>query len=141
MKKEYYTKQFIKLIKFLIAGLPAFIIAVPLNYLLVKKLNFYQPIAYAIVLIIQVTINFFMCRWIVFKERKKTSLWLQFIQFFSGIGLFRLLDWGIYVFAVEVLDIYFIAVQLFNICFFAIVKFKFSQIIMEHKAARQLGKL
>lgn len=125
------TKTGLKLGGFLAAGLPAFILAVPLNWLLVERLGWYKAFAYALVLVFQVTMNFFMCRWFVFTDRKETALGTQFIQFLSGILLFRLADWGLYFLLVSVLGFYFLAVQVTNIFIFAVLKFKFSQKVME----------
>jgi putative flippase GtrA len=124
-------KRGIKLGGFLAAGLPSFILAIPLNWFLVKGALWSEAGAYALVLVFQVVLNFFMCRWFVFTDRKATPLWIQFGQFMSGILFFRLADWALYTFLVSVLDWYFIAVQVGNIFIFALLKFKFSQKVME----------
>lgn len=120
-----------KLFAFLSVGLPSFLIALPLNVFLVESLDWYEPIAYALILVFQVTMNFFMCRLFVFKERNNKSLLLQFWQFVCGILLLRLGDWTIYSFLVRVCGFYYLGVQLANIALFALIKFKFSQKVME----------
>lgn len=116
---------------FLAAGLPSFILAVPLNWFLVDKLLWNTSVAYALVLVFQVTVNFFMCRWFVFKDRKETGLWIQFSQFVTGILLFRLADWGLYTVLVKYIGLYYLAVQVANVFIFAFLKFRFSQKVME----------
>ena len=113
------------------AGLPSFAIAVPLNWFLVEQLSWNKALAYALVLVFQVTLNFFMCRWFVFKNKKDTPVLMQFGQFMSGILFFRLADWALYIVLVNMLNLYFLAVQVANIFIFAILKFKYSQRIME----------
>ena len=116
---------------FLAAGLPSFIIAVPLNWFLVERLFWHESGAYALVLVFQVSVNFFMCRWFVFRNRKETAIWIQFYQFVAGILIFRLADWALYTILVRFAGLYFIGVQIANIFIFAILKFKFSQKVME----------
>ena len=120
-------QRFTKLIKFLAAGLPSFIIAVPLNKLLVDWAHWPVAVAYAIVLIIQVTVNFFMCRFFVFEKKSATSLFREFTVFFSGIALFRLADWLVYLLLVKVFGLYYLAVQLGNVILFSVLKFLFSE--------------
>ena len=124
-------KTGLKLGGFLAAGLPSFALAVPLNWVLVERFLWHKAGAYALVLCIQVTLNFFMCRWFVFKDRYDSSLWIQYSQFVSGILFFRLADWALYMFLVSVMDFYFLAVQLANVIIFSILKFKLSQKVME----------
>ncbi len=117
--------------RFLAAGLPSFIIAVPLNWLLVEHFHWHESGAYALVLVFQVSVNFFMCRWFVFKNRKSTALWVQFYQFAAGILLFRLADWALYSVLVRFAGLYYLGVQIANIFIFVVLKFKFSKKIME----------
>jgi len=124
-------KSGLKLGGFLAAGLPSFALAVPLNWVLVEKLRWFEPVAYALVLLFQVTVNFFMCRWFVFVDRNEKHILLQFGQFVSGILLFRVADWALYSVLVKVFDFYFLAVQVANIFIFVILKFRVSQKIME----------
>lgn len=130
--KKYAKINFLrKLINFLIAGLPSFFIALPINYVLVTYFNFAKPLAYIIVLLIQVVINFFMLRRFVFKKHSTEKIYLQFIKFFSGISFFRLLDWGLYSLVVSFTSINFIFVQIANVAIFSVLKFLFSKKILE----------
>lgn len=120
-----------KLSKFLVAGLPAILIAIPLNYFLVTHLNWEKSIAYGLVIIGQITLNFFMCRWFVFENRSDRSVFNQFKYFFSGILFFRCLDWGLYTVLVTFFGFYYLAIQLLNVALFAYLKYKFSQRVIE----------
>lgn len=121
-----------KLIKFLLSGVPAFLVAVPLNILLVEKLHLYKPIAYALVLSVQITINFLLIRFFVFCTSKTSRSWLE--QFW-GIGFgslsFRILEWAIYTLAVQVFGIYYVIVQCANVLIFLIPKFLYVRWVME----------
>jgi putative flippase GtrA len=116
---------------FLAAGAPSFALAIPLNWLLVTRFHWNKAGAYAVVLTMQVTLNFFMCRWFVFKDRKPTPLWTQLVQFLSGIMLFRAADWALYTLLVSVFGLYFLAVQIANIVIFAVLKFEYARRVME----------
>ena len=120
-----------KLGGFLAAGLPSFVLAIALNWVLVKHAMWHEIFAYAVVLLFQVVLNFLMCRWLVFTDRKETPMWMQFGQFMSGILFFRLADWALYSFLVSVCGFYFLAIQVANIFVFAVLKFRFSQKVME----------
>jgi len=79
----------------------------------------------------QVTLNFFMCRWFVFKPPPGNGLWRPFARFFVGIALFRLADWAFYTLLVSGFGLHYLAVQIFNVFLFAILKFRFSKSVME----------
>ena len=123
----------VKFFLFLLVGLPAFIVAVPFNYVLVEYINLYKPAAYVIVLLFQVTVNFFMLRWFVFTSSRDHPILKQYFLFLGGIGLVRLLDWACYSLFVEVFGFYYIGVQLANVVIFSVVKFLFSKTVMEKK--------
>ena len=120
-----------KLGGFLAAGVPSFVLAIALNWFLVKQVMWHEIPAYAVVLTFQVILNFFMCRWFIFTDRKSTPMWIQFFQFVSGILIFRLMDCALYSFLVSVCGFYFLAVQAANVLVFAVLKFKYSQKVME----------
>jgi len=120
-----------KLFLFLVAGLPGILVAIPLNYAAVTLLGLPPALVYAGVLFIQVSINFLCCRWFVFKPNPAVSLWVQYGKFISGILLFRVFDWGLYVFLVQVVGWPYLAVQIFNVILFAMLKFRYTQSVME----------
>ena len=130
-KRHPGSGVYVKFIKFLLAGLPSFLIAIPVNYFLVEYAHFPKGICYALVLFCQVTINFFVCRIWVFDRTQHMNIGLQFLLFLSNILVFRVLDWGLYYILVTWFDLYYIGVQLGNILFFSFFKFFFSKKIME----------
>lgn len=133
-----YQKYFgVKLIKFLLAGLPSFLVAVPVNWLLVDQLNMNKGLSYALVLYMQVTINFFVCRYWVFDAASNKSLLFQYLQFLGGIFFFRLADWGVYYVLVSLCGFFYLGVQAFNIVIFAFLKFHFSKHVIERKTKNE----
>lgn len=125
----------IKILRFLIAGLPAFGVAFVLNYLLVKKLEMGTASAYALVLVVQIVINFFACRYFVFDVCPRQNLWKSFLVFFNGIVIFRIFDWAVYTLLTGWFGIPFWAAQLFNVVLFAVLKFEFTRRIFERKTS------
>lgn len=120
-----------KLVRFLLAGLPAFLVAVPLNIYLVDELGWHKWIAYAHVLVLQVTINFFASILFVFNRNKGRTLSVQFAEFFVIVGSVRLLDWAVYVGWTGLLGMHYVAAQLVNVILFALVKFVLVQRAIE----------
>jgi putative flippase GtrA len=120
-----------KLLKFLAVGIPAFLIAVPLNWFLVETLGWPKPLAYALVLVVQVTINFFACIFFVFKRDESRSLFSQFILFMSGILAARVLDWGLYTLLVNTTPFHYLVIQLTNVILFSLAKFAFAKRAIE----------
>ena len=119
--------------KFIIAGLPTYTIALLFNYLLVNKLHWPITIAYALVLMVQVSINYFISKRFVFQYKEKTSWLVQYLQFMSGILVFRFFDWLLYSILTQLLPINFILIQLFNIAIFSLLKYRFAKRIIEGK--------
>lgn len=132
-------RRFWTMFKFMAAGLPAFILAVPLNYLLVEWGHWGKGYAYALVMAAQVTVNFFMCRAFVFQRRAEASLGAQFGAFFFGIMAFRLADWLVYYALVHWAGWYYLIVQFFNVAVFAALKFIYSERIF-HARERAADK-
>ena len=121
----------LKLLRFLAIGIPAFIIAVPLNWYLVDYLFWSKHYAYALVLIVQVTINFFACVLFVFERDKSKNLFSQFLLFMSGILAVRMLDWALYSLLVRVTPVHYLVIQLANVFMFSLLKFGFARKIIE----------
>ncbi len=126
-------KTLIQFIKFLLSGLPAFLFAIPLNYILVEYASLYKPLAYILVLLIQVTINFFILRRFVFRTSRADPILKQYFVFLGGIGVVRLMDLLVYSFFVEAFGFYYLLVQLANVIIFSVVKFLFSMYVLEKK--------
>lgn len=122
-----------KLLRFFVAGGPTFAGAVLLNFALVHWLGSGKALAYAIVLIMQTTANFFVCRVFVFEAKPAASLWKNFALFFNGIVLFRLADWMVYVLLTKYFGLPFIGAQLCNVVLFGLLKFEFARRVFERE--------
>jgi putative flippase GtrA len=126
----------IKLLRFLAVGIPAFLIAIPLNYFLVEKLFWPKSAAYALVLVVQVTINFFACIFFVFKRDESKSIKSQFAIFMTGILAARMLDWALYSILVKTTPIHYLVIQFTNVILFSLAKFTFARRTIEGKEIR-----
>ncbi len=122
-----------KFLSFISLGLPAFALAIPLNWFLVEFCAFPKPFAYAVVLTIQVAANFFMCRWFIFSAGNLKSMGRQFVEFFSGIMGYRIVDWGLYSLIVHFFPGFYLGIQIFNVLLFSVLKYRFSRSIIEGK--------
>ena len=120
-----------KLFLFLIVGLPGFLVAVALNIIFVEYLALSKWIAYAIVLFIQVTINFFALIAFVFNRDRTKSLGRLYLVFLSGISVARLLDWSVYFVLTGFWGLNYVVVQVFNVVLFSVLKFIFSRQALE----------
>jgi putative flippase GtrA len=120
------VERAVRLLKFLAAGLPSFMLALPANYWLVDRLGLAKPLAYAIVLLGQLTLNFLLNRTFVF-EKRGGSLLREFGPFVVGILGFRVADWLVFVVLVDICGLYYLAVQLGNILVFSVPKFVFAE--------------
>ena len=128
---EKSKKLVIQLLSFGLAGLPSFLIAIPLNWLLVEYMFMQKPVAYMITLFFQVTANFIMLRIFVIRERTDERVLKTYFRFLYGIAFFRLLDWGLYTLLVKYTEIYYLVVQIGNVVIFSLAKFFYSKKIME----------
>ena len=126
-----------KLLGFLAAGLPGFALAVPLNYLLSARLGMPKPAAYGLVLWLQVTVNFFLCRRFVFRPTVPASALRQYGQFLGGVALFRFIDWAVYSLIVAYTPIPFVVAQVLNAITFSLLKFRYVKSVFERRAAQQ----
>jgi putative flippase GtrA len=120
-----------KLFRFLVAGLPGYVLAVLVNYLLVHFLRWPKPGAYLLVLLLQVTLNFVIARRFVFAVPAGSSVSRQYFSFMGGVVVFRGLDWALYTCMVEFLGVHFILAQLGNVALFSVLRFRYAQAIME----------
>jgi putative flippase GtrA len=125
---------FFKLLKFLAVGIPAFLISIPLNYVLVDRLTWPKPPAYALVLTVQVIINFFACIYFVFKRDVSKSLAFHFTRFMTAILTARALDWALYSLLVSVVPLHYIVIQIFNASLFSILKFALARRAIEGRS-------
>jgi len=120
-----------KYYKFLFAGLPSFLIAIPLNFFLVEVVQINYSLAYIVVLVLQVTINFFAVTYFVFKDHNSTPLVVKFYKFFSAIMFVRFVDWLVYTLLVVYFGLYYLLIQVLNVIFFSFFKYKFSKKVIE----------
>jgi putative flippase GtrA len=119
------------LFRFLLAGGPAFAVAIPLNYALVHWAGLGKTPAYAIVLALQTTVNFLICRAFVFETKPEAKIGKDFLIFLHGNVLFRLADWLVYILLTKYAGLPYLAVQLFNVALFAFLKFEFARRVFE----------
>lgn len=126
-----WSETVVKLLRFLLAGLPGFVVAVGLNLFLLHVLVWPGPIAYAAALLVQVTLNFLLCIHYAFDRNTDKSIAKQFSAFLSGILLARVFDWALYVALTELLRIPYLAAQLFNAIVFSVAKFAFVRRVIE----------
>lgn len=127
------------LLLFLLTGLPAFGIAIALNIALVELTPIPTAAVYALVLVVQVTINFYMARRFVFDpSANRASLLSQYLTFLTGVAVVRVADWVAYVLMVSV-GVFFVAAQLINVVVFSIVRFAFARRVIEGPAGAGSG--
>ena len=120
-----------KFTAFLLAGLPSFAIAIPLNWMLVEYVHLAKPLAYALVMIFQISMNFFTSRWLVFDSSPGKTFPRQFAEFFSGIAVFSLADWAFYSFLIQFAPHLYVLIQVINVVLFSFLKFLFCRKIFE----------
>jgi putative flippase GtrA len=118
------------------AGIPAFAAALLTNLFLVDKLHWPKPVAYMLVLCLQMTINFFICRVLVFEPVADAPIFRQYTHFMSGNGAIRFIEWLFYTILVEGFRVHYLTVQIVSIVVFASVKFKFAESLFEPKTKR-----
>lgn len=114
---------------FLAAGIPGFGLALALNWFLVKRADWPLPGAYALTLLIQVSVNFLFCRYLVFERREHVKLVPSYFKFITGILGFRLLDWGAYSLLTAHTAIPFLLAQVLVMLVFVFLKFEYSRSI------------
>lgn len=128
---------FWKLIRFLAYGIPGLAVAFAVNWTLVALLHTPRPIAYAITLVVQLTVNFFACRWFVFETDPSKGVWPQYVEFVSGMAVFRAIDWLVYTALVEFAGVPYLAAQLANTVLFSILRLKFLERLFGRGAAQK----
>ena len=117
----------LNLIRFQAAGVPAFALAIPLNWALVERGGLAHAPAYLVVLVFQVAFNYVMCRRFVFPAAGDRGFFAEFFPFVSGVMVIRVLDWLTYQLWVGPLGVYYLVAQVMNVPLFAIVKFLFAE--------------
>jgi len=122
IREKLTFKNITAYIKYMSGGIPAFLMAIALNWLLVDKLHIHVLLAYVFVLTFQIMVNFLICHYLVFNKKSKPTLKLLgefsfYVLFFQG------LTWITYAIMVKWLSIYYILAQLINIGVLSIFKF------------------
>ena len=126
MKKNYP-----KFVLFILAGFPAFVVAIPFNIFLVTEIGMKKWLAYFFVLLLQVTINFFFLVLFVFNRNKNISIIKQLFKFLFVIIAFRACDLLFYVIWINFFYINYIIAQLINVILFSTLKFFSTKKIIE----------
>ena len=129
-EKIKINKGIKKYIQFLIAGIPSASLAIPLNILLVEVGKINKPFSYAIVIFLQILLNFCFINKYVFKNKKNKIIILSFLKFFFGILIFRILYWYIYIQLLSLFPNIYIIIQVVNIAIFSIIKFKYTKFLL-----------
>ena len=109
--------------RFLAAGLPSALLALPLNLALVELARWPKPGAYAAVLVFQVCLNYVLCRHFVFPRSVGGSEISAFSGFALVVGSFRLLDWAVYAYLVNRIEFWYGWLQILNLAAFSVMKY------------------
>lgn len=127
-----FRSQLTLFLRFMLSGLPSFLLAIPLNYFLVQGLGFHKLIAYPLVLLFQVSLNYVILKGYAFRGRGGSAK--KFGMFGGGIVLFRILDFGLYSLFVQVLGVYYLLAQIINVGVFSVAKFIYTKYVFEGKS-------
>lgn len=133
-----------RIVRFLVWGLPAFVVSLLLNTLLTTTLGWPKPVSYLVALYVQLSINYFVCRRIVFDSDPDAPMLRQYAQFMAGVAFFRLLDWGLYSLLVAFIPfftVYYQAAQILNVILFSVLRFRFSESLFEKKKFEKKNEL
>jgi putative flippase GtrA len=133
-------QQASRFVRFALAGIPAFAVAVGLNWILVSRLHWPKSPAYAAVLATQVMVNFAGLRCVVFDRTKARPAWQQMLGFAASVSLFRLLDWVLYSALVAIWPQRYAAIQLGNALVFVAPKFIFSLWVFEKQRGNEAAQ-
>ena len=125
--KKIKNKEVKNFIKFLLAGLPSALLAIPLNIVLVEIGEVNKTISYGLVIFLQILLNFIFINNYVFKYNNRFT---SFIKFFFGIIIFRAFDLIIYSQMITLFPKLYILIQLSNVAIFSMIKFKYSKFIL-----------
>ncbi|RME67852.1 MAG: hypothetical protein D6781_12310 [Verrucomicrobia bacterium] len=124
-----FTPALRKFLEFMLIGIPAFALAVPLNWFFVEHLTFPKALSYALVQVLQMTMNFVLARRFVFNITDSRSFIRQYFSFMAGNATIRFFDWLLYSLIVSIRPDVYLFVQLTNVFIFSIVKFLFARFI------------
>ena len=111
-------------VRFLVFGLPLAAICFASNAFFVQVLNLYKPLAYALVLLIQVTLGYTLNRIFVFYDVVGDSPQLIMMSLYVTANLsLRITDWAVYSLQVEFWGVPYLLAQLINMVAFLLIKY------------------
>ena len=116
-------RQTVTFLRFGLSGLPGFALAIAANVLLIEVFHWPKPVAYLLVIWLQMTMGFVMCRYLVFPEASHHSLVNAYLQFALSMGLIRIADWSLYTSLVEFAKIPYVIAQISTTLIFIGIKF------------------
>ena len=126
--KKIKNKEINYFMKFLLAGLPSALLAIPMNIFFVEIGKINKTFSYGIVILLQIIVNFIFIRNYVFNYKK--NRFTSFTKFFFGILIFRFMDLIIYSQLINLFPKFYIFIQLTNIVIFSVIKFKYTKYIL-----------
>jgi putative flippase GtrA len=93
LAKRFIQSDFLKFVGY---GPLSYLLAVGITTLLTQVLHFDRKLAYGIAQIVVLGANFLVSKFLIFKQVRKTSPFLQFLLFAAVNAGFRLMDWGVF---------------------------------------------
>jgi putative flippase GtrA len=93
LAKRLIQSDFLKFVGY---GPLSYLLAVGMTTLLTQVLHFDRKLAYGIAQIVVLCANFLVSKFLIFKQVRKTSPFLQFLLFAAVNAGFRLMDWGVF---------------------------------------------
>jgi len=124
----------VNFLRFGLSGLPGFLLAIGVNILLIEVFHWPKPLAYLLVVWIQMTLGFAMCRVLVFPENPAAPILSAYLQFALSMGLIRIADWSLYTALVEIARFPYVLTQVFTTVLFLGVKFFSAKAIFRPKS-------
>lgn len=121
-------------LKFGLSGLPAFLVALGLNKLLVDFAGWPKPVAYLPVVWMQMNVGFLMCHYVVFRSSQPRPLLRAYWPYILSMWAIRGVDWLSYTFLVEVIRIPYLVAQIATSAVLLLAKFISAKAIFRSKA-------
>jgi putative flippase GtrA len=117
------AKQIASFVRFGLSGLPGFLIAIAINVWVVERFHWPKPVAYVLVMWIQMSLGWLMCRTVVFRDGQNTSALGSYFQFALSMGIIRIADWLLYTTLVELVKVPYVLAQISTSAIFLFIKF------------------
>ncbi|MBV9267341.1 MAG: GtrA family protein [Acidobacteriaceae bacterium] len=125
-------REVARFVRFGLSGFPGFLVAIGSNVLLIERFHWPKPAAYLLVVWLQMTAGFVMCRIFVFSEFE-TPILTAYIQFALSMAAIRIADWTLYTCAVEILRIPYLVAQISTSGLFLGIKFISARAIFRNR--------